>query len=385
MIKEAPKKTINNEQTTYTYPRPIYLVGVEPVQPLFKVPFMTPLDKVLELLPKTTTILLSDGSKRTVNLHWEPLYHYFPYSFGDHVFIGTFDLPGDVRQLDPPIPQRVVTIVRVDYGPGWFGKPMSLQWEGFNQPGTYREESIVVNGVKRTFYYYVPSTYDPSKPIPLVFDLHGGWSSGLAQWVGTRSDRYAEKYYFISVAPNLFETLRLEDDEAFIDAIIDWMRAHYNIDTGRVYAWGVSGGGVLSTYLLYDMPDKIAGVGIVSATIPQEYLRRISPGIEPLNARLRQGKYPPKPRTVVMIAGTRESITGPPWQDFASEMVESAKLLAQHYGCGSGPETTYFPPTHLDLDELPYWVSRRDALTIATNYPTSVTKYEWRRCAGNTR
>jgi len=303
---------------TYAYPRLRRIVGVAPVQPLFTVPFMTPWEKVLEILPKTTTILLSDGSTTTVELRWEPTYHYFPYAFGDYVVVGTFDLPEGVQQLEPPVPQRVTTVVRVEPGPGWFGNPMSLDWEGFNQPGTYKEEVIVVNGVKRKFYYYVPSKYDASKPTPLVLDLHGGWCSGLAQWVGTRSDRYAEKHGFICVAPNLFEAMpfSFEGEVAFISAIIDKMASQFNVDSKRIYAWGVSGGGLLATYLLYEMPDKIAGVGIVSATPPYEQVKRYLPfigGAAFLNLRLRRGEFPPKPRTVVMFAGTKESIFGPPW------------------------------------------------------------------------
>ncbi|MEM2214815.1 MAG: PHB depolymerase family esterase [Candidatus Nezhaarchaeales archaeon] len=371
---------VEKREPTYIYPRPIYIVGVTPVQPLFTVPFMTPWEEVLKILPRTTTILLSDGSTLPVTLHWETTYHYFPYAFGDYVAVGSFELPEGVRQLDPPVPQRVTTIIRVEPGPGWFGNPMSLSWEGFNQPGTYKEETLVINGAKRTYYYYVPSTYDGSKPMPLVFDLHGGWCSGLAQWVGTRSDRYAEKDGFICVAPNLFETMRFEDDVAFVNAIIDRMKSQFNIDARRIYAWGVSGGGVLATYLLYNIPDKIAGVGIVSATPPYERVKQLLSliaGVDFLNIRLKRGEFPPKPRTIVMFAGTKESILGPPWWDFASEMLECAKLLAQHYKCNPEPEVTKWPSTHLDLDCLPYWVSREDALTIATQYPTSVTRYWW--------
>lgn len=171
---------VERNELAYVYPRPIHIVGVTPVQPIFTVSFMTPWEEVLKVLPKTTTILLSDGSTLTVTLRWEPTYHYFPYAFGDYVVVGAFELPEGVRQLDPPVPQRVTTIVRVEPGHGWFGNPMSLDWEGFNQPGTYKEETMIVNGMKRTYYYYVPSTYDGSKPMPLVFDLHGGWCSGLA-------------------------------------------------------------------------------------------------------------------------------------------------------------------------------------------------------------
>lgn len=53
---------VERNEPAYVYPRPIHIVGVTPVQPIFTVPFMTPWEEVLKILPKTTTILLSDGS-----------------------------------------------------------------------------------------------------------------------------------------------------------------------------------------------------------------------------------------------------------------------------------------------------------------------------------
>lgn len=88
--------------------------------------------------------------------------------------------------------------------------------------------------------------------------------------------------------------MRFEDDVALIAATIDRMRSQFNIDTGRIYAWGASGGGVLATYLLYNLSDKIAGVGIVSATPPCERIKQLLPliaGAAFLNLRLRRGEF----------------------------------------------------------------------------------------------
>ena len=344
--------------------KPVYITGVTPVPDFFSVPFYTPWEDAVAVLPPTTTITVSKGKPISVTLDWNTTYPWFRFAYGNYMAVGTFELPEGVCQPDPPIPLQVTTTLRMESGRGL----MRLDWEGFYQPGTYVEAWMIVGGLNRTYYYYVPTSYDGSEPVPLVFDFHGGWSNGLAEWSSTRSDRVAEKEGFISVAPSSYIAGFVPSlDFSFVSAIIDTMETQYNIDSRRIYAYGISGGSVFSTQLAYDpdLSDKFAAVGLVSGPVL-------------LTSLLEAGQYPPRPMTVVFFGGTRESITGGPvWWDFASDNLACAELLVQEYHCDPEPEITEWSSTDLDLDNLPYWTSVEDALLIAECYPTSVTRYVW--------
>src|SRR5207237_8315757 len=53
------------------------------------------------------------------------------------------------------------------------------------------------------------------------------------------------------------------DDVAFIRTLIDTLAAAYPIDTDRVYATGISNGGIMSYRLACDLSDKIAAIAPV--------------------------------------------------------------------------------------------------------------------------
>ena len=65
--------------------------------------------------------------------------------------------------------------------------------------------SIIVDGIKRTYHIYIPSTYDAKKPVPLLIVLHGGGGNGknMEEKTTLRGfDKLAEKEGFIVVYPD---------------------------------------------------------------------------------------------------------------------------------------------------------------------------------------
>jgi len=346
------------------------ITGINPVIPPpdgFSVDFYASYEDALAELPPTTTITVDDRSTPTVTLTWQTEEPWFPYAYGNYHAIGTFDLPAGVEQADPPIALKVTTILRMETGRGL----MTLDWEGFNQPGDYVEETMWYEDAERVYHYYVPTSYDGTKPVPLLVDLHGGWSNGLAQWSSTRSDRYAEKEGFIVVAPSWGASedlsVNVPNPGLYVSKIIDKLEATFNIDARRVYMCGVSGGGVTTGNFVLDYPGRIAAIGLVSGPVS-------------LTSRLGAGEIL-KPMTVIMFGGTRESIGMPPlddWTDFTSWNSSLAKILFKQFGIDpitSPPQIAEWPATaELDLDELPYWTSEKDARLISEHWPTSVTR-----------
>jgi polyhydroxybutyrate depolymerase len=141
--------------------------------------------------------------------------------------------------------------------------------------------SLMSSGEKRKYLLYVPSTYDRSRPTPLVISMHGagGWPAQQRDVSGW--NRLAECQGLIVVYPSGFEgagpriwrvsrEAGLMRDVRFISELIDKLEAAYNIDRERIYANGLSNGGGMSFVLSCTLSDRIAAVGLVAAaqTLP---------------------------------------------------------------------------------------------------------------------
>jgi hypothetical protein len=72
--------------------------------------------EVIAALPETTAITDSNGDTHLVNITWD-LSNYNCYQTGAYLIEGTFLLPTEVQQADPPIDLQVFTIVRVEPQP----------------------------------------------------------------------------------------------------------------------------------------------------------------------------------------------------------------------------------------------------------------------------
>src|SRR3954471_16122372 len=136
---------------------------------------------------------------------------------------------------------------------------------------------------------YVPSTYDPQKPVPLVVDLHGLNITPLQQILFDGTTDFAERYGFIVLAPMGFNVsswwgsrtgtpvataavkpgtdVRYSNTElAEIDtmALLKSIRQQYTIDADRIYLMGHSMGGAGSYYLGGKYNDIWAGLAPIS-------------------------------------------------------------------------------------------------------------------------
>jgi polyhydroxybutyrate depolymerase len=139
--------------------------------------------------------------------------------------------------------------------------------------------TIVSSGQKREYLLYVPSSYDRTKPTPLVISMHGAAVWPALQMNTSRWNRLADEQGFIVVYPSGSDTPRiwhvgrgagLMRDVRFISALIDTLEAAYNIDPTRIYADGLSNGGGMAFVLSCTLSDRIAAVGMVAAaqTLP---------------------------------------------------------------------------------------------------------------------
>jgi len=140
-----------------------------------------------------------------------------------------------------------------------------------------------VGGQKRTYLVHVPKGYDPKKPAPVVLALHGAATNGpMMVWLSGLNKK-ADEASFIVVYPSGtgtgpfliwnaggFKRKMAEgkaDDVAFIGKLLDDLGAGVKIDEKRIYACGMSNGGMMCYRLAAELSDRIAAIAPVAGTI----------------------------------------------------------------------------------------------------------------------
>lgn len=155
-----------------------------------------------------------------------------------------------------------------------------------NAPGTHAR-TLVHDGLKRQYLVHVPKGYDSSKPTPLVVAMHGGGGNMEIQ----ANDTYygliskSEESGTIVVFPNGYSRRKTgklatwnageccgaardddADDVGFIRAMLVELRKELNIDARRIYATGMSNGGMMSYRLACEMSDVFRAIAPVAGT-----------------------------------------------------------------------------------------------------------------------
>ncbi len=132
-------------------------------------------------------------------------------------------------------------------------------------------------GERRDYVLYVPDAVDDD-PVPVVFNFHGLASSGAQQFVYADLTDEADRAGFVVVAPDGTGTPRRwplagfdvsnpdTDSIAFVDALLDELDSTWCVDRQRVYATGLSYGGIMSSALACRAGDRIAAVAPVAGT-----------------------------------------------------------------------------------------------------------------------
>ncbi len=147
----------------------------------------------------------------------------------------------------------------------------------FPNRSTARFGNLMSSGEKREYLLYVPKSYDPAKPAPLVISMHPAMSWPSSQMHISQWNRVADENGFIVVYPagggigpktwfmNGQRTPARMPDVVFISELIDTLEAAYHVDSTRVYADGISNGGGMAFALSCTLSHRIAAIGSVSA------------------------------------------------------------------------------------------------------------------------
>ncbi len=113
--------------------------------------------------------------------------------------------------------------------------------------------TVQLSATGRPFGLFVPETYDPAVPAPVIFLLHGRGGSG--EGITLDFQGIADRAGVIVVAPNSRSTTwdlimgEVGFDVAFIDGVLRWTFDNINVDPTRLTLGGFSDGATYSTWL----------------------------------------------------------------------------------------------------------------------------------------
>lgn len=149
----------------------------------------------------------------------------------------------------------------------------------FAQSGTTIVDSILSNGVYRSYLLYVPANYTGVSSVPLILNLHGYTSNAVQQQLYSNFMPIADTAGFLMVYPqgtkdsygNPFwnagtVSTFIVNDTLFLNQLIDSLKMSYNIDLSRVYMTGLSNGGFMSHYMACFCNRKITAIASVAGT-----------------------------------------------------------------------------------------------------------------------
>jgi poly(hydroxyalkanoate) depolymerase family esterase len=178
----------------------------------------------------------------------------------------------------------------------------------------------------RAFHGYVPSTYRPGTPVPLLVALHGcaeyfGDFETLSGFTGL-----AEAHGFIVVYPEqnvlanpgkcwnwFLETNqhRATGEPSIIAGITSWVRSRYTVDPRRIFVSGPSAGGVMANIMAVTYPDIFAAAAVLAGCEYSCDLTRLTtPEAQGDKAYAEMGGRA-RPVPVIIFQGTADPVVPP--------------------------------------------------------------------------
>jgi polyhydroxybutyrate depolymerase len=146
--------------------------------------------------------------------------------------------------------------------------------------GASSEDALPHDDLSRTFRVHLPPGYDPDTPLPLVLMLHGGGGSGeQVEESSSNLSVVADEEGFIAVYPDgtgFIKTWNAGgccgsavtndiDDVGFMKALLDELEATLCVDRRRVFATGMSNGGMMTHRLACELPERFAAFAPAAA------------------------------------------------------------------------------------------------------------------------
>jgi polyhydroxybutyrate depolymerase len=145
---------------------------------------------------------------------------------------------------------------------------------------------LMHDGLERSYILYVPASIKWNQPVSLVFLFHGGTGNAESAIRMSGFNKVADENGFLVAYPNGtsrvssdifltwnggnccgFAQQKNVDDVGFVRAIISDLQSVAKIDSKRIYASGMSNGGILSQRLACEAADVFAAIAPVAGTL----------------------------------------------------------------------------------------------------------------------
>lgn len=241
-------------------------------------------------------------------------------------------------------------------------------------------QAVVLGPNRRTVQIHLPRGFDPSRPAPLVFLLHGSGGTGAAMLASSNLAEAADRHGFVVAAPdagipvdrgfvwNVPGVLTVTgaipgpdaaDDVAFLLSVADDLAAQGCVDPARVYATGLSGGGRMTSWLGCVAADRIAAIAPVVGLRAGNPRKDDPTRPDPATCR------PSRPLPVIAFAGDADGTNpiqggGAPYWSYTMHAAE--QRWAQLNGCTTVRPTRWLSST---VYEEGYTTCREDADVVA--------------------
>jgi len=132
--------------------------------------------------------------------------------------------------------------------------------------GLFEDVSLQSGGLERHFRMVVPSTYDPARPIGVLFGFQGGGGQYFRELAGYHEAHAAEPYW-ICLAPvvrgdnwDFTINAKTNPDVQYVQELYALLKKHYRIDEDRVYAEGFCAGALFCITVSDALPGFFAAI-----------------------------------------------------------------------------------------------------------------------------
>jgi len=182
------------------------------------------------------------------------------------------------------LPQKTLLAVAAAtvaaYSAGTYIFSLHGPFDALGQPAGTVSKTLEFGGRTRTYLVHPPKGYERKSPLPLVLVLHGAIQGATNVERMSGMSAKADKESFLAVYPNGtsgsglaptwnagaccgYAQMNKVDDVGFLRALIDRLEHDYPIDPKRIFATGISNGGMMSYRLACEMADRIAAIAPV--------------------------------------------------------------------------------------------------------------------------
>jgi len=236
-----------------------------------------------------------------------------------------------------------------------FGKTMTGQLRA----GETRE-TLEWGGEQREYVVHRPPGFPGNRRWPLVLLFHGGTGNAGQALESYGMREAADRHGFVLVAPNgtgrtVLRVWNVQfgfgyamqnqvDDVGFVRELVKRLEARYPLDARRVFATGISNGGILCHFLAAGIPSTFAAIAPVVGTVG---------GKAPGQA---DWQYPPSPSSPVAViafngakddhipveGGRQRASFGEPVEVMSG--LETSRFWVHADGCDPTPHTSEDEP-----------------------------------------